>query len=570
MSEPTNPRDSPNVEPQSLRPAGHDVSSSNTEKEEDHYLVGESSYGDALRQEGTTRPKELSPESAHSHQTRSTGEPLLWHLGPKDRPILDEGFEASTSSERAERWNRFRNYGDRRSLESVVNPEVPPSASSQLSNTLLTPSPWQVQGPTNPLWPVAGTYQYEQDIFDEDEANIATDYSTSPDERRPKNPVNPSDESTLTNPILPRLEPTRSPLVTPAHSKSGASNPTKTVKQNMANPPPNPPAHQRGPNIRLPWFHGKEDEQVEKYFRELKRLKTIYDWTNDHLLNMTLLGLKGRADDWAGALPDAEKDTFDKLETQMVKIFGDRRAKWQKHSEFCSLKQGKDQSVIEFAGGLKQKQIKAEATDSMMLAVFLEGLKQTIARQVAIMDPKTFTEAVDCATRLESLDKGKAGSKVSNAVSELGGNDEESGETSLESVNERFGIVLARLEAAPWFQKPRQGQGEPAQTSSGYRQQGYERKAGYDNQKGGRNPDQRPKTGKAQGAQVKGEMGDQPAFKRERQKLTYDESKYCIIHQQHGHATDACLWLKNRLKEKPPRMYKDDRERKGESKEQGN
>ena len=91
----------------------------------------------------------------------------------------------------------------------------------------------------------------------------------------------------------------------------------------MANPPPNPPqAHQRGPNIRLPWFHGKEDEQVEKYFRELKRLKTIYDWTNDHLLNMTLLGLKGRADDWAGALPDADKDTFDKLETQMVRFLG--------------------------------------------------------------------------------------------------------------------------------------------------------------------------------------------------------------------------------------------------------
>ena len=579
MSEPANSRDSPNVEPQSLRPAGHDVSSSNTEKEEDHYLVGESSYRDALRQEGTTRPKELSPESGHSHQTRSTGEPLLWHLGPKDKPILDEGFEASTSSEQAERWNRFKNYGNRRSLENVVNPEVPPSASSQISNTFFTPSPWQVQGPTNPLWPVAGAYQYEQDIFDEDEAPLATDYSTSPDERRPKNPVNPSDESTLTNPILPRLEPTRSPLVTPAHSKSGASNPTKTVKQKKTvsregkegkredtkkkeglqpskltyssevessgeekkqreekkrtkrsaswsegswnrstddnqgsdnlegetssdsdqnrgtirksrtkrkatrkskspstspekssdegaaggavgrDPSPSPERTSddgavggrvsRDHSIESDQFHGKEDEQVEKYFRELKRLKTIYDWTNDHLLNMTLLGLKGRADDWAGALPDADKDTFDKLEAQMVKIFGDRRAKWQKHSEFCSLKQGKDQSVIEFAGGLKQKQIKAEASDSMMLAVFLEGLKQTIARQVAIMDPKTFTEAVDCATRLESLDKGKAGSKISNAVSELGGNDEESGETSLESVNERFGIVLACLEAAP-------------------------------------------------------------------------------------------------------------------------
>ena len=101
---------------------------------------------------------------------------------------------------------------------------------------------------------------------------------------------------------------------------------------------------QRGPNIRLPWFNGKEEEQVKKYFQELKRLKVFYDWSDDHLLNMALLGLKGRADNWAGQLNDNEKDTFVKLETQMVKIFGDRRAKWQKHAEFCG--QGKDQSVI--------------------------------------------------------------------------------------------------------------------------------------------------------------------------------------------------------------------------------
>ena len=74
--------------------------------------------------------------------------------------------------------------------------------------------------------------------------------------------------------------------------------------------PPAPPAVERGPSIRLPWFTGKEDEQVEKYFRELKRLKAIYKWQDDHLLNMRLLGLKGRVDDWASALDDADKDTF--------------------------------------------------------------------------------------------------------------------------------------------------------------------------------------------------------------------------------------------------------------------
>ena len=37
-----------------------------------------------------------------------------------------------------------------------------------------------------------------------------------------------------------------------------------------------PPVVERGPSVRLPWFTGKEDEHVEKYFRELKRLKAIY------------------------------------------------------------------------------------------------------------------------------------------------------------------------------------------------------------------------------------------------------------------------------------------------------
>ena len=73
----------------------------------------------------------------------------------------------------------------------------------------------------------------------------------------------------------------------------------------MAQPNP-PPVVERGTSIWLPWFTGKQDEQVEKYIRELKRLKAIYKWQDDHLLNMSLLGLRGRADDWASALDDRD------------------------------------------------------------------------------------------------------------------------------------------------------------------------------------------------------------------------------------------------------------------------
>ena len=231
MSNSRNSKDSPNVEPQSLRPVGHDVSTSYTGNQEDRHQVGEPSNRDALRREVTTEPEKLSPESVYVHQTHGKGAPIPWHLGPKDRPVLDEGLETSISSIQAERWNRLTPYGNRRSLENVATLEESPSASSHLSNRLYKDSRWQSQGLTNPIWPSAGGPEYEQDSFEEKDPQIATGYSTSPDGKRPNNPVNPFGESTLTNPLFPRLEPTRSPLVTPAHSNPGASNPTNTVIQ---------------------------------------------------------------------------------------------------------------------------------------------------------------------------------------------------------------------------------------------------------------------------------------------------------------------------------------------------
>ena len=240
MSDFGDSKDSPNVKPQSLRPTGHDVSASYTGNQEDRHQVGEPSNRDALRQEVTTEPEKLSPESVYVYQTRGRGASIPWHLGPKDKPVLDEGLEISISSVQAERWNRLTDYRNRRSLENVAILEEPPSTSSHLSNRLYTDSQWQNQGLTYPLWPIARGPEYEQDIFDEndqqpddiqDDPQLATGYSTSPNGKRPNNPVNPFDESTLTNPLFPRLESTRSPLVTPAHSNPGVSNPTKTVIQ---------------------------------------------------------------------------------------------------------------------------------------------------------------------------------------------------------------------------------------------------------------------------------------------------------------------------------------------------
>ena len=48
----------------------------------------------------------------------------------------------------------------------------------------------------------------------------------------------------------------------------------------------------------------------------------------------------------------------------------------------------------------------------MMLVVFLDGLKPALGRQVAMMDPKTFEDAVASTTRLETLDKTRTSGEI--------------------------------------------------------------------------------------------------------------------------------------------------------------
>ena len=128
-------------------------------------------------------------------------------------------------------------------------------------------------------------------------------------------------------------------------------------------------AGEAGPQIRMAWFQGKPEEKVERYFRELERLKVIYTWDEPKTLNMALHGLKGMADDWAHGLTTPEKNKFTHLKDSMIKIFGDRRAVWQKQTDFIALRQGKDQTVLDFAGTIKQHQGKADVGVGTVLAV---------------------------------------------------------------------------------------------------------------------------------------------------------------------------------------------------------
>ena len=312
------------------------------------------------------------------------------------------------------------------------------------------------------------------------------------------------------------------------------------------------------PSLRLPWFSGKTDERIDQYFRELENMKEIYGWTDPHSLAMALHGLRGRAADWVNTLGAAEKATFNDLKQAMKKIFGDRRAAWQKNKDFFGIRQGKDQTVLDYAGVLRQQQGKTNIGNDVLLAVFIDGLLPSISKTLAIMNPVSFEEAVEQATCLESLDKPRGGSKSLAAIET---EDRDQDDKSMERLEEKLGAVLAALETADAWKRGQEAQGSRNDRGRGsFRGRGSWRgsrsgdRSEQPRETGTRSSSWSGGTGNERGrgrGQSSGRGSGQPGFTG-RSEYGYDSQKYCVVHETYGHSTDACQWLKMKLRDMRP------------------
>ena len=118
---------------------------------------------------------------------------------------------------------------------------------------------------------------------------------------------------------------------------------------------------------------------------------------------MALHGLKDRAADWMKALDTNVRASYTVFKDKMIDIFSDKRPIWQKHKDIFSLRQQKSQSALEFAGVLRQKQRHYDVSDQILTSVFISGLEPTLSNLLAVQNPSNFTEAVETASRLETV-----------------------------------------------------------------------------------------------------------------------------------------------------------------------
>ena len=117
--------------------------------------------------------------------------------------------------------------------------------------------------------------------------------------------INPIDKTKPTNLIV---QPQQAGIAMGPHGAQQQKAPTNQVGDNPVVRKLFYMPDESGPQIRMPWFQGKPEEKVERYFRELERLKAIYEWNEAKTINMALHGWRGRT------------DTFAHLKESMIKI----------------------------------------------------------------------------------------------------------------------------------------------------------------------------------------------------------------------------------------------------------
>ena len=331
----------------------------------------------------------------------------------------------------------------------------------------------------------------------------------------------------------------------------------------------------RLPNIKLPLFYGKENENYERFFDEMAGLQRISGWSPDEYLDIVKIGIKGGAATWLKAVPRADQDSLPKIRAIIKEAFGDKRPRWQKHRDLHNLRQEKGQSVRDFALKIKEYALPDDVDDGQLLSVFVAGLPRHIGMELAKSELTTLDRAVAQAVRIESVDKRSTDRKPEVMVLEVGRQVEPRREEQVEVNMRNFDGMMENqfLEYQPQNQPTQRGYGQPqdlpnqrgyTRGQSNYRGRGrYQNQGEYNNRVQGSQPSRAlseyeyKQRSLARAAEYKRMMKLQTGGAAVR-PVDVEEGgtmqRYCIIHDSRSHTTAQCDLVKDiyQQQEAPP------------------
>ena len=111
----------------------------------------------------------------------------------------------------------------------------------------------------------------------------------------------------------------------------------KTLKELLRQLTQSTITSKRGRDEKLPKFHGKEGEDIEKFFKYVRKVQTYNRWSAERTLEALLLAFQDRAARFYDSLAEQTQKNFGRLQSAFRKEFQPPEEVWLKRSKFYSL-----------------------------------------------------------------------------------------------------------------------------------------------------------------------------------------------------------------------------------------
>lgn len=210
-------------------------------------------------------------------------------------------------------------------------------------------------------------------------------------------------------------------------------------------------------------YSGKPEEDLDSFVAKFKSYAALRDYTTEKTALAIVTKIVGHASVFLETIPDAEKDTIQKIHDLLKKNFEGNSWRWSVESKLLSRKQLGNESLDMYASDIMRWCRQVKKSESEQLSIFVRGLLPTLRGFVFSKEPKTFMESLDAA-RLglavqQTLNDDPVNSNVipkekQESVNEI--------HSVLESITDEISNITTKLEK---MQNDSQGKEETHQTN---------------------------------------------------------------------------------------------------------
>jgi len=168
-------------------------------------------------------------------------------------------------------------------------------------------------------------------------------------------------------------------------------------------------------------FYGYPNDDCLDWFASFERIARANEWDDAKCGRMISAYLRGPAGDHFEKIDARDKTNYEVIKRSIIDRFCPADMRRSAYGTLASRKQGKMESVNEFAAVIQRlvsrsfsNDVSSEVIEMTAREHFILGLRPELMRRVTMADPKTFSDAIRVALREESLEESFAPQRVSS------------------------------------------------------------------------------------------------------------------------------------------------------------